>query len=133
MGRVFLFKLMQATSCRAEMNNRQCSDKPTLRVSGASEVCLAPSGGLTTLSSRVDAAVKAALLPDGGNGEIINCYSPQCVYVFRCVFVCVCIYRYIYKYIYTHAHIYVVLLSVCSGVSLCVHQIAITVLAVTGK
>ena len=88
-------------------NEQQASwDKLTLRVSGASEVCFAPSWGLTTLSSRADAAVKAALLSDGGNGEIINCYSPVRVYmcwacvrvyvcaapcVFVCLFVCVCV------------------------------------------
>lgn len=48
-------------------NEQQASwDKLRLRVSGAGEVCLVPSWSLTVLSSNSDAAVKAALLSDGG-------------------------------------------------------------------
>lgn len=82
-------------------NEQQASwDKLTLRVSGASEMCLAPSWGLTTLSSQTDAAVKAALLSDGGNTEIINCYSPVCIYMCFCA--CVCVRARVYVYVAPH-------------------------------
>lgn len=85
-------------------NEQQASwDKLTLTVSGASEVCFAPSWGLTTLSSWADAAVKDALLSDGGNREIINCYSPVRIYVLACMYIYIC-----------------VALCVCLGVCLCI-------------
>lgn len=79
-GDLFFF----CNKCKQHHAELKWTGKLTLRVSGASEVCFAPSWGLTTLSSWADAAVKAALLSDGGNGEIINCYSPVRMYVLEC-------------------------------------------------
>lgn len=96
MGKGFFFFFsfflkINASNIMHSWNEQQASwDKLTLRVSGASEMCLAPSWGLTTLSSQTDAAVKAALLSDGGNREIINCYSPVCIYICVCFCACVC-------------------------------------------
>lgn len=66
-------------------NVQQASwDKLRLRVSGTREVCLVPSWSLTVLSSKADAAVKAALLSDGK----IEITDPLFLYLFLFLYMC---------------------------------------------